>query len=119
MTTRSKSLSELMVGGGESDRSRLRLLSISSDSHTKEIINSLSLPDDANCLELAAGVGSVTVWLAARFSAGNVHAVDIDLSPLPAILPSNVTTELHDIGSEDFQLKDRRSSKKGQSLRRT
>ncbi|MBE5463018.1 class I SAM-dependent methyltransferase [Mycobacteroides abscessus] len=102
MSTTERELGRLMVGGGQADLNRLNILGTSTDQHTTEIISALDLPKNAACLELASGGGSVTEILATMFPSGSVHAVDIDLAPLPANLPSNVTTSQEDITSEGF-----------------
>lgn len=57
---------------------RLQLLERTLDPATIRILAEREVPEDARCLVLGAGAGSIARWLAERFPAGQVVAVDID-----------------------------------------
>jgi SAM-dependent methyltransferase len=81
------------------ERERLRTLEAAADPYTFAIIDRLALPDDAHCLEIGAGAGSVARYLASRCTRGRVIATDIDVRFLDG-LPTNVEVLAHDASRE-------------------
>ncbi|MFG2007383.1 class I SAM-dependent methyltransferase [Spirillospora sp. NPDC048911] len=83
---------------------RLRLLEEHLDPVTLRVLDARAadLPDSARCLELGAGAGSVTRWLAGRFPAGTVTAVDIDVRNLDPDWAPNLEVREGDIRVLDF-----------------
>lgn len=65
-------------------REQLSILQEYLDPITTGVLGELHLPDQARCLDLGAGGGSVTRWLASRVAptGGEVVAVDLDTGPL-------------------------------------
>ncbi|GAA2605364.1 methyltransferase domain-containing protein [Actinomadura fulvescens] len=83
---------------------RLRLLEEHLDPVTLDVLGARAgeLPATARCLELGAGAGSVTRWMAGRFPAGTVTAVDIDVRYLDASWAPNLEVREGDLRLLDF-----------------
>ncbi|WP_059006884.1 class I SAM-dependent methyltransferase [Streptomyces specialis] len=84
------------------ERRRLESIQAGTDAFTTGIIDGLGLPDDAACLELGAGAGSVARWLAAHRPRGRVTAVDIDVRHLDPGGPHRLDVVRADITDESF-----------------
>lgn len=72
------------------------------DPQTVEIISRLPLRPDARCLDVGAGAGSMSYWLAERVPDGSVLAVDIDTSLLDEARTPRLTVRQGDIEQEEF-----------------
>lgn len=72
------------------------------DPVTRAVVEALPVGRDGKCLELGAGAGSMSYWLAERVAEGGVLAVDIDTSRLDAGRAANLTIRQADITSEEF-----------------
>lgn len=84
---------------GEAER--LSLMSDVLDPWTRFHISQLPLEPGWRCVEVGAGDGSVSLWLASQLtSEGHVLAVDIDLSLLPSAQPTNFTSQRMDLTQE-------------------
>ncbi|WP_405576143.1 class I SAM-dependent methyltransferase [Streptomyces sp. NBC_01092] len=85
------------------ERERLRLLAEVCDPTTQHIIEHLTLPKRARCLELGAGDGSIAAWLTQHRPGGHIVATDIDTGFLTTrTWPSPVTVYQHDLVREGF-----------------
>lgn len=69
---------------------RLTAIQQSVDTFSRSVVDGLKLPADARCLELGAGAGSMSSWLAERFPDGHVVAVDKDIALFEARRPANL-----------------------------
>jgi trans-aconitate methyltransferase/ferredoxin len=67
------------------------------DPPTMRIIEDLSVQPDWNCLDLGAGAGSMSYWLAGRVAQGTVLAVDVDTSQLDPQRAANLTVKQVDL----------------------
>ena len=81
---------------------RLRALERQLDPTTTAILADRDLPPSPRCLELGAGAGSVTRWLAGRYPTGHVTAVDIDARYLDPAWAPNLTVCEDDVRTLDF-----------------
>ncbi|MGW1713626.1 class I SAM-dependent methyltransferase [Streptomyces sp. NPDC002156] len=73
------------------------------DPLTTEIISRLALRPDARCLDIGAGAGSLSYWLAERVPDGSVLAVDVDTGLLDASRAPGLTVRQGDIEREEFE----------------
>ncbi|WP_020389814.1 methyltransferase domain-containing protein [Kribbella catacumbae] len=73
-----------------SEAERLTAIQQSVDTFSRSVVDGLNLPADARCLELGAGAGSISSWLAERFPDGQVVAVDKDIALFKARHPANL-----------------------------
>ncbi len=81
----------------ELERVRLALLGATRDPHTFAALDRVGIGPGWHCLEVGAGAGTVTAWLADRVgTTGLVVATDLDLSN-HAPPAANVTLLQHDI----------------------
>lgn len=88
----------------ESERERLSLLEDISDPRTVARIDELGVRAGWRCLEVGAGGGSVTRWLAERVGpTGYVVATDIDPRFFDKLDASNVEVRRHDIVTDDIE----------------
>jgi len=93
----------------ELEQTRLRLLGATRDPRTFAVFARAGVGPGWHCLEVGAGAGTVTAWLAAKVgSRGSVLATDIE-TRFHAEPPGNVTLLRHDIVNEplprgDFDL---------------
>jgi SAM-dependent methyltransferase len=82
---------------------RLAMLEAMQDPGTTRRLDQLGVEDGWQCLELGAGRGSITRWLAGRVGvAGSVVAADIDPRFLDEV-PENVEVRKLDIRDEDIE----------------
>ncbi len=82
------------------ERVRLAMLSEARDPVTFALLDRVGVADGMHALEVGAGTGSVSAWLAERVgSRGRVMSTDIDLR-FHAEMPSNVIVRQHDVTSE-------------------
>ncbi|WP_158103696.1 class I SAM-dependent methyltransferase [Crossiella equi] len=81
---------------------RLRALTDAFDPGTRRRIEALGLDADWSSLDVGAGTGSVSHWLAARCPEGRVTATELDPSLVAGPLPPNLAVLRHDITAEDF-----------------
>jgi SAM-dependent methyltransferase len=88
---------------------RLRALERSMDPTSTALLAGLPLPEDAACLDIGAGAGSIAYWLADRFPSGRIVAVDVDprfldvsRSPALEVLPADILA--HDFDAASFDL---------------
>ncbi|MET8278921.1 class I SAM-dependent methyltransferase [Micromonospora sp. NPDC005174] len=72
------------------------------DPLTTELIGRLPLGPGARCLDIGAGAGSMTKWLAARVPQGSVLAVDVNTDGLDDVRVPGVTVRQGDIETEQF-----------------
>lgn len=72
------------------------------DPITTELLNRMSIPPDAHCLDIGAGAGSMSYWLADRAPNGSVVAVDVDTSLIGASRAHRVAVRQGDIEREEF-----------------
>ncbi|MER5934573.1 class I SAM-dependent methyltransferase [Streptomyces sp. NPDC002054] len=72
------------------------------DPHSMRRLEALDPKPDWNCLEIGAGSGSTSRWLAERCTAGKVTATDIELGALSDSGYSNLEIIRHDVTTEDF-----------------
>ena len=82
------------------ERVRLAMLSEARDPVTFALLDRVGVTEGMHILEVGAGTGSVSAWLAERVgSSGRVMSTDVDLR-FHAEMPSNVIVRQHDITSE-------------------
>jgi len=70
--------------------------------HTGGIISGFALADDARCLDLGAGGGGMSHWLAERVPRGSVTALDTDVSQIDPTRSPNLTVVRGDLTEADF-----------------
>lgn len=85
-----------------SQRERLQALAVVCDPPTKAVISRWEVPPGARCLEIGAGAGTVSRWLAQRCPGAEVTATDTDLRFLAALRHPGVRVLRHDVRTEDF-----------------
>ena len=84
----------------ELERERLGMLAAARDPKTFEVLTSVGIAEGMHCLELGAGTGSVSAWMADCVGAsGRVMSTDIDLQ-FHQDMPDNVIVKQHDIESD-------------------
>lgn len=81
----------------DSAERRLWALEALCDPLTVSILNRVGLSRNWRCLELGAGRGSITRWLATQCLHGSVTATDTDLRFLADLRAPNVRVHLHDV----------------------
>jgi 2-polyprenyl-3-methyl-5-hydroxy-6-metoxy-1,4-benzoquinol methylase len=82
---------------------RLALLEYFLDPKTKRRMQALGVSQGWNCLEIAAGGGSIARWLSeAVGDSGKVLATDINTALLKGLSAPNLETRDHDILTEDL-----------------
>ncbi|MCW7946852.1 SAM-dependent methyltransferase [Streptomyces hygroscopicus] len=84
------------------ERGRLESIQRSVDTFTTNILESLPIQANWNCLELGAGAGSIAYWLATRCPDGRVVAVDVDTRHLDAGRATNLEIHEADITRQDY-----------------
>lgn len=72
------------------------------DPLTTRIITDLAVPPTARCLDVAAGAGSMSYWLAEHVRDGSVLAVDLDTRYLDATRAANLTVRQLDVSGAEF-----------------
>ncbi|MEM7139840.1 MAG: methyltransferase domain-containing protein [Actinomycetota bacterium] len=86
----------------EIERVRLGMLAAARDPKTFEILDRVGIGAGMHVLELGAGAGSVSRWMADRVgSEGRVMSTDIDLQ-FHDEMPANVIVRQHDVENEDL-----------------
>jgi SAM-dependent methyltransferase len=81
---------------------QVRLFESKYDPVTTEIIESLPIEPSWRCLDLGAGAGSMSYWLAERAEQGTVFALDVDTKYLDESHAPNLTVQRMDITGADF-----------------
>ena len=87
--------------GGDTELDRLRALAGALDEGSFRRLARLPLREDWRCLDIGAGLGTVTRWLAGRCPRGRVVAADRDTRLLSAQDGPWETTEM-DVTRDDF-----------------
>jgi hypothetical protein len=72
------------------------------DPPTQRIVEGLAVQPGWQCLDLGAGAGSMSYWLADRVPEGAVLAVDLDISQLDPGRAANLTVKQADLGVDEF-----------------
>src|SRR5262245_23160239 len=86
------------------ERERLQRMERYHDSISIETLTRLGVAHGWRCLEVAAGAGSITRWLAERVGkAGSVVATDLDPRLLAVSDLENVEVRKHDILTDDLE----------------
>ena len=86
------------------ERVRLAMLSEARDPVTFAVLDRVGVTAGMHVLEVGAGTGSVSAWLAERVGPdGRVMSTDIDLR-FHAEMPSNVIVRQHDVTTEPLPL---------------
>lgn len=84
----------------EIERTRLSLLAEARDPKTVAVLHAVGIEPGMHCLELGAGSGTVSAWLADRVGPdGRVMSTDIDLR-FHGEMPDNVIVRRHDIEND-------------------
>ncbi|WP_425082313.1 class I SAM-dependent methyltransferase [Ruegeria arenilitoris] len=88
---------------------RLDRMSHAHDPDTFATIERLNLPENAHCLDIGAGRGSVAIWLAETLPHAKVIASDLDVSSvkentLPNIALEEIDLRADELGSELYDL---------------
>lgn len=91
------------MSGSEGDDVIERLWVRNYDPETRQIIEGLPLRRDWRCLDLGAGSGTMSYWLADRVDEGSVLAVDLDAGRLDEGRAPNLTVLKADLGDEHFE----------------
>ena len=82
------------------ERRRLGMLASARDPATFALLERLGIAEGMHCLELGAGNGSVSAWMATQVGpSGRVMSTDIDLQ-FHAEMPANVIVRRHDIEND-------------------
>lgn len=82
------------------ERLRLSMLAEARDPKTFGLLSRVGIAEGMHCLEVGAGAGSVSAWLADKVgSTGRVMSTDIDLQ-FHAEMPANVIVRKHDIEND-------------------
>jgi SAM-dependent methyltransferase len=92
------------TGEGEVDieRVRLSMLAAARDPKTFRVLDGIGVTEGMHALELGAGAGTVSAWLADKVGpAGGVMSTDIDLQ-FHEEMPENVTVQQHDIENDSL-----------------
>ncbi|MER5767580.1 class I SAM-dependent methyltransferase [Streptomyces sp. NPDC001985] len=84
------------------ERERLSLLQQALDPVSTDALAALPAGPAPRCLDLAAGAGSVSYWLADRFPQGTVTAADIDPRYLDEAYAPNLRVRSFDMREDDF-----------------
>lgn len=87
----------VFAGEHDSGFERFAALAELYDGATKRHVEALGIDRGAACLEVGAGGGSITQWLAERAAPGRVVATDLDISFLKAVPLHGVELQRHDI----------------------
>lgn len=92
-----------LTTGAVSPLSQIRLFELKYDPMSVEVLDSLPFDPAWRCLELGAGAGSMSYWLAGRAHLGSVLAVDADTTFLDAGQAANLTVRQADIEELDLE----------------
>lgn len=83
------------------ERERLALIQAFQDPPTIRHLTSVGVSDGWHCLDVGAGGGSITRWLAERVGpSGTVLATDLEMDMLAGVVEPNVTVRRHDIRTD-------------------
>lgn len=93
---------EIFTASTGSEYDRLVGLAAGCDPDTTALLQTLGLPENARCVELGAGTGSMSTWLADTFPAVSVTATDRDPRFLERLDDPRITVRRHDILEDDF-----------------
>jgi SAM-dependent methyltransferase len=89
--------------GGTHERRRLDLLAARLDPLTKRRVGRLGLPQDARCLEVGGGRGSIASWLCREVAPrGQVTATDVQTDFLSELSLPNLTVLRRDVRTDSF-----------------
>jgi SAM-dependent methyltransferase len=78
-----------------------RVLAEILDADSISVLSQLDIPPGARCLDVGAGAGTITAWLAEKATpAGHVTALDLNTSQIPA--RTNVTALTGDVRTTDL-----------------
>lgn len=91
-----------LTAGAVSPLSQVQLFERKYDPSSVEVLDGLPFDPAWRCLELGAGAGSMSYWLAGRAHRGSVLAVDADTTQLDAGRAANLTVQQADITQLDF-----------------
>ncbi|MFD8571782.1 class I SAM-dependent methyltransferase [Streptomyces sp. NPDC059639] len=91
-----------LTSGTLSPLTQVRLFEQKYDPSSVQVLEGLGVDPAWRCLELGAGAGSMSRWLAARVPHGEVLAVDADTRFLDADRAANLTVREDDIDRLDF-----------------
>lgn len=84
------------------ERLRLSMLAEARDPKTFGLLSQVGISAGMHCLEVGAGAGSVSAWMADKVGdTGRVMSTDIDLQ-FHAEMPSNVIVRKHDIENDSL-----------------
>lgn len=72
------------------------------DPGTRRIVTGLPIRPDWRCLDLGAGLGSMSRWLAGQVPRGSVVALDRDTTYLAGTAADNLTVRQADLAEADF-----------------
>lgn len=82
------------------ERVRLSMLAEARDPKTCALLTQVGIAEGMHCLEVGAGAGTVSAWMAAQVGErGRVMCTDIDLQFLDE-MPSNVIVRQHDVATD-------------------
>lgn len=82
------------------ERVRLDMLAEARDPKTCALLRQVGIAEGMHCLEVGAGAGSVSAWMAAQVGErGRVMSTDIDLQ-FHGEMPSNVIVRQHDVATD-------------------
>ena len=84
------------------ERMRLSMLAQARDPKTCALLTRVGIAEGMHCLEIGAGSGTVSAWMADQVGArGRVMSTDIDLQ-FHDEMPSNVIVRQHDIATDSL-----------------
>ncbi|MDE0065990.1 MAG: methyltransferase domain-containing protein [Acidimicrobiaceae bacterium] len=84
------------------ERLRLSMLAEARDPKTFVLLDQVGIAEGMHCLEVGAGSGSVSAWMADKVgSTGRVMSTDVDLQ-FHAEMPANVIVREHDIENDSL-----------------
>lgn len=86
----------------ESEYERLSLLAGAFDEGTLRRLAALRPRPDWRCLEIGAGLGTLTSWLAGQCPDGEIIATDLKPHYLARTVPASVRVLRHDVTTDDF-----------------
>ncbi|MEM1362286.1 MAG: class I SAM-dependent methyltransferase [Pseudomonadota bacterium] len=81
---------------------RLDQMARAHDPDAQAAISRLGLPVDAACLDIGAGRGTISLWLAETMPKASVTVSDLDLSQVPENDLSNLTLQVLDLRDADL-----------------
>jgi SAM-dependent methyltransferase len=93
---------ETLFALDQDEEVRLRLLAEVFDPLCTQTMNALGVAEDARCLEVGAGSGSVARWLCGKATEGEVVATDLDLKLLDRVPEPRLRRLVHDVTTDPF-----------------